>query len=142
MRIRSGKLQDLRQTRIFVCLGNTLQPFESLRFIQAIFENGLKVGTDIFDVSLGVALPLQAHLIDAAVVGRASIRQHEGQDILYNFGTGGNHGMAANTTKLMNPGSPADIDVVPYHNMPGNGGVATHDEVVSNDAIVSHVAVG
>ncbi len=94
------------------------------------------------DVFRRIAAALHSDFVDGAHFGRVAISNHEGGNVLHDFGAASQKGMTADTAKLMNGRQSANDGIIFNVNMAGEGCVVTHYDVAANGAFVGDMGVG
>ncbi len=93
------------------------------------------------DVIFGEAATLQAHEVDATGSGGIAIHDHEGRDVLDDFGTASNDRVGSDAAELVHGGQTGDDDVVLDDDVAGEADGIGEDDVIAELAIVGDVRI-
>lgn len=85
---------------------------------------------------------LEADEVEAAEGGGVSVGDHEGGDVLDDFGAAADDGVGTDAAELVDAGEAGDDDVVGDFDVAAEGGAVGEDTVVADDGVVGDVGVG
>ena len=139
---RSQKVQELAD----LCIYGRVECFEGFdlgREVQSLFkEQRLVGGFECPNIFRSKAAALQADEVQSANLGRISIRDSEGGNILHDFSATSDHGVSAYPAELMDSCHPGEDDVVLNFYVASQSGSIRENTVISHNRIVCDVSIG
>lgn len=132
----------------FLGVGRGEEGFVGTNFLQGLGAvesaaiDGAVEFADYEDFFGGKSASFESDFIDHANFSRRSFGYHEWGNVLAGARACGDHGMGTDAAELVNPVAPGDYCVVADMDVPGEGGMPAHHDVVAEDAVVGDMGVG